>query len=90
MTGDKKTADRQWVMLYEPVHFTGFSLFQFIQVVQFPEEYSSSHSMTPSITIPVQNVQYFQGRLIRIPHAFPYYQPRSQLGVLISGGGVKN
>jgi len=51
-------AERQWAMLYEPVHSIGFPLFQFLQGVEVPEEYSPSQSMTPSMSIPVQNMQH--------------------------------
>jgi hypothetical protein len=51
-------AERQWAMLYEPVHSIGFPLFQFLQGMEVPEEYSPSQSMTPPMSIQVQNMQH--------------------------------
>ena len=55
---DKKMSDYQCAILYEPVHCTGFSLFQFLQGVEVPEEHIPSQSMTPSVSIEAQNVQH--------------------------------
>ena len=57
-TIDKKMAELQLVMLYEPVQCIGFRLFQFLQGVEVPEKYSPSESMTPSMSIQVQNLQH--------------------------------
>jgi len=78
-TVDRKMAERQWVMMYEPVHCTGFPLFQFLQGVEVPEKYSPSQSMTPSVSTQVC-----------LPHVLPYCRRRTQVGELISGGGVKS
>ena len=51
-------AERQKAMFYEPVHCTEFPLLQFLQGVEVPEEYSPSESMTPSMSIQVQNLQH--------------------------------
>jgi len=51
-------AELQLVMLYEPVQCIGFRLFQFLQGVEVPEKYSPSESMTPSMSIQVQNLQH--------------------------------
>jgi hypothetical protein len=41
-TVDKKMLQLQLVMIYGPVHCIAFLLFQFLQGVEVPEEYSPS------------------------------------------------